>query len=725
MATLVLGAVGALVGGPLGGAIGALAGRQFDSLIFRPASCAGPRLKDLSISTSSYGQPIPQVYGKARVAGTIIWATDLVENRSSSGGGKGAPKVTNYTYSSSFAVALSSRPIVRVGRIWGDGQLLRGAAGDLKVGGTLRVYTGRADQPVDPLVAAATGSTSPAYRGCAYAVFEGLQLADFGNRIPALSFEVIADEHPLDLADMAQGVPGLEQVSCALEGLEGYELGGETLRDAFSTIDALYPLKAGIADAGLVVGPQPSLSAPRATLPDLLASNGPDEFGPQSGQAVYRADPTEAQVDALRYYDPARDYQPGIQRGPVSGGGGLAPLEFPGVLSGGRARELLESARVRSAAGASRRRVRTGTIDPAIAPGTVVALPNTAGAWLVADWEWRENGLELSLERLRRHRAAGSWSDSGQFAAPTDLAGSGTTLFAFELPLDSLATTDSPRRFLAATASSAGWHGAELLADSGSGFSAVGASGRGRATAGQLVNGLPGSPAILIERHASLVVDLLAADMMLVEASDRALAFGANRLLIGEEVIQFLRPVPLGGTRWRLDGLLRGRGGTESAARHGHPAGTRAILLDDSLIPLDQLSPAATGAEEFAAIGLADSEPALARLAGSGISLRPLNPVHPRTRILADGTLQLDWIRRARGAWFWTEALDVPVVEQSERYRVGAGAPDRALREWQTFAPTLALSLAEIDGLPSGTPLWVQQVGSRALSLPLFLCTLA
>ena len=192
MATLVLGAIGTLIGGPLGGAIGALAGRQVDSLIFRPAGREGPRLKDLSISTSSYGQPIPQVYGTARVAGTIVWATDLIESRSSSGGGKGSPKVTSFSYSSSFAVALSSRPIARVGRIWADGQLLRGAAGDLKVGGTLRVYTGVADQPVDPLLAAGAEGTSPAYRGWAYVVFEGLHLADFGNRIPALSFE---DKH--------------------------------------------------------------------------------------------------------------------------------------------------------------------------------------------------------------------------------------------------------------------------------------------------------------------------------------------------------------------------------------------------------------------------------------------------------------------------------------------------------------------------------------------------
>ena len=77
MATLVLGALGTLFGGPLGGAIGALAGRQVDALIFHPLGREGPRLKDLSISTSSYGQPIPQVYGAARVAGAIIAAPDV------------------------------------------------------------------------------------------------------------------------------------------------------------------------------------------------------------------------------------------------------------------------------------------------------------------------------------------------------------------------------------------------------------------------------------------------------------------------------------------------------------------------------------------------------------------------------------------------------------------------------------------------------------------------
>ena len=128
-----------------------------------------------------------------RVAGTVIWATDLEESRSTSVGGKGRPSVTSYSYAASLAVLLSSRAILSVRRIWADGNLLRGAAGDFKSSvGAFRLYVGGEDQALDPLIASAV-EAAPAYRGSAYAVFEGLELADFGNRIPSLTFEVFSD----------------------------------------------------------------------------------------------------------------------------------------------------------------------------------------------------------------------------------------------------------------------------------------------------------------------------------------------------------------------------------------------------------------------------------------------------------------------------------------------------------------------------------------------------
>ena len=194
MATLVLTAVGTAIGGPIGGAIGALIGRGVDqAVLFKPKGRKGPRLSDLQVQTSTYGSQIPKLFGMMRVAGTVIWATDLRESKEKSGGGKGKPSVTTYSYSASLAVALSARAAQGIGRIWADGNLLRGAAGDFKTGvGAFRFYAGAEDQEVDPLIAAAEGvSVTPAHRGMAYAVFEDLALADYGNRIPSLTFEVI------------------------------------------------------------------------------------------------------------------------------------------------------------------------------------------------------------------------------------------------------------------------------------------------------------------------------------------------------------------------------------------------------------------------------------------------------------------------------------------------------------------------------------------------------
>lgn len=99
MATLVLTAVGTAVGGPLGGALGALAGRTLDGAIFGGGRVEGARLADLAVTTSSFGATLPRHFGKVRTAGTVIWATELREAKETSGGSKGQPKVTSYSYS--------------------------------------------------------------------------------------------------------------------------------------------------------------------------------------------------------------------------------------------------------------------------------------------------------------------------------------------------------------------------------------------------------------------------------------------------------------------------------------------------------------------------------------------------------------------------------------------------------------------------------------------------
>src|SRR5436853_3158019 len=204
MAALVLSVAGAAVGGAVFGPAGAIAGRivgaiggnLIDRALFAShteRNLEGPRLADLDVMASTEGAPIPRIYGRARLAGQVIWATKLeevVSFRTDTDGGKGGPtattNTTTYSYFANFAVGLCAGPIGRIGRIWADGKPL-----DL-VGLTIRNYTGSESQTPDPLIVAREGAANaPAYRGLAYVVFERLPLADFGNRIPQLSFELM------------------------------------------------------------------------------------------------------------------------------------------------------------------------------------------------------------------------------------------------------------------------------------------------------------------------------------------------------------------------------------------------------------------------------------------------------------------------------------------------------------------------------------------------------
>ncbi len=203
MATLVLQAagqsVGTFLGGPLGGivgrAVGAFAGQAIDGQLFgaKAREVEGPRVSDLQVQASSEGSPIPRIFGRGRLAGQIIWATNFEEEistRTEKSGGKGSSggtktKITEYAYYANFAVGLCEGPITRIGRIWADGKLL-----DQSVL-TIRLYKGSETQTPDSLIETKEGAgNTPAYRGLAYVVFDRMPLERFGNRLPQLSFEV-------------------------------------------------------------------------------------------------------------------------------------------------------------------------------------------------------------------------------------------------------------------------------------------------------------------------------------------------------------------------------------------------------------------------------------------------------------------------------------------------------------------------------------------------------
>lgn len=728
MATLVLGAIGTLAGGPLGGAIGALAGRQIDARIAGAGSAEGPRLKDLAVTTSSYGTPIARHFGRMRAAGTIIWATDLIEHRETSGGGKGKPATTTFSYTMSFAVALSSRPISSVGRIWADGILLRGAAGDLKVGGRFRHYSGRGDQPRDPLIAAAHGARCPAFRNCAYCVFEDLDLSDFGNRIPALTFEIVADSGEVSLAQLVEQIETRHDTDGPLSKLEGFSYESGALANMLAAVDALYPL---VGDAG---GDVLTLQTAKASaimpimLPPAASAWDEHDFGGASGQKRNRSASDQDVPEAVRYYDVARDFQPGIQRADGRARvGRTRTIEFPGAMAADNARALTNAASQRASWLRETMSWRIAVLDPAIVPGAIVRAPDLAGTWRVVGWEWREKGVELDLVRLPSSGGTAPRGDARVPAKPIDLLPDPTVLRAFELPWDGNGSSESPAMFVAAASPGPNWNGAALYHDAAGTLKSLGSIGRVRSVMGSLLAPLSPSEAILFERGAWAEISTHSEDQQFVSATTNTLAQGANRLIIGSEMVQFSAAEQVQPTRWVLRGLLRGRGGTELAAQTGHPAGAQVTLIDDSLIALDPADVPSSPATLLAAIGRGDDIPVQAPLENAGITRRPLAPVHPRVFAGTDGSLRLFWTRRSRGGWQWRDEVDTPLIEQSEAYQVGVGPITAPVALWQVATPTLVVpanTLGQLAAANPGASLWVRQIGSYAQSDALVLTTL-
>ncbi|MBC7138713.1 MAG: glycoside hydrolase/phage tail family protein [Defluviimonas sp.] len=203
MATILFAAAGAAIGAGFGGtvlglssavigrAVGATVGRVIDQAILGGGSSSVEtgRIERFRLTGASEGAPLGVVWGRMRVGGQVIWASPFVETKEKEEvGGKGAPTstITRYSYSVSVAVAVGEGEITCIGRIWADGAEI--APDDVQ----MRVYTGSEDQLPDPKIEAVEGAgRAPAYRGTAYVVFENLDLAAYGNRVPQFSFEVI------------------------------------------------------------------------------------------------------------------------------------------------------------------------------------------------------------------------------------------------------------------------------------------------------------------------------------------------------------------------------------------------------------------------------------------------------------------------------------------------------------------------------------------------------
>ncbi|VVT21649.1 conserved hypothetical protein [Sphingomonas sp. EC-HK361] len=702
MATLLLTAVGTAIGGPVGGAIGALLGQAVDSrTLFAPKGRQGPRLTELQVQTSSYGTQIPQVFGRMRVAGCVIWATDLKE-ASHRSGGKGQPSVTQYSYSVSFAVALSGRAVADVGRIWADGKLLRGASGDFKTETGFRLHRGPEDQPVDPLIAAAEGAgLAPAHRGIAYAVFEDFALAEYGNRIPSLTFEVIADDGAMATGDIAEAI-GAGVVAGTGHGvpLEGFSAYGDGARAVIETLGGI--------DGGWFASDAGSLRL--VTRGDALTAELADA-GVGGARAQRRIAPIEttAKTLSVAHYDPARDYQTGVQQAARAGAGWRAERsDLPASLSAGAAKGV---AQARMAATQAARRTRTvalGLGALGIAPGAIVAIAGERGRWRVSKAACEGFVVTLDLVALAGAVPAIE-ATSGRVSSALDLMAGGTILSVVEAPALDDALLSQPRLTIVACGTKPGWRRAVLQysIDDGASWVPIGSTAPAGAI-GKLAAPLGDGPATLVDRSRTVEVSFPHDGVTLTGADPGRIDAGANLAAVGDELIQFETATRIAPGRWRLSGLWRGRVATGVAE---HPSGAAFTVIDAGSAVAISLAAQPGQIVQVMAAGVGDAAPVVVTHMMTGAAILPPAPVHLRASRGDDGGVRASWVRRARSGGRWIDGTDVPLCEDREAYLLSVEGQD-AVRE--IAEPAAMLAVGEAPGTPAGIIL--RQVGSRGVS---------
>lgn len=237
---LLVGGLGAAVGAAIPGVgwmMGLSIGMTVGGLVFPPKlGSALQRTDRLNLNRVHPGEPIPRVWGRARVPGQLLWAGDAYSVEEREGGGKGAGKGGSYTTEElycSLAIGIAQGPIEGLRRIWMNKEIVYERDGSPERArwfpsevwdpiGDLMLGT-EAQNPHSLLVSALGAGETPAYRGLAYVVFDDLPITRFGGGVPQCEFEVSCASPPSlasVLEDLLVGV-GLEVAELDLSELAG------------------------------------------------------------------------------------------------------------------------------------------------------------------------------------------------------------------------------------------------------------------------------------------------------------------------------------------------------------------------------------------------------------------------------------------------------------------------------------------------------------------------
>ena len=764
MAVLALGFAGQAIGGAIGGSIlgvsaasiggfiGSTVGGLLDNMLF-PQKQTGPRLDDLTVTASTYGKPLPLLFGpENRIAGNVIWSTGLIETKKKTKqGGKGAPSVsvTEYTYRASFAVAVGEGVLSRLRKVWANNALIydvdNPSAVETALYSAIRFYPGTFTQTPDPTIEGYVGvGQTPAYRGTSYVVFEDLQLADYGNRLPNIEFLVEAQAEITVAAVVSDlivrcGLSDNQASTIALtEQLRGYAIG-----TASSGVGALQPLALAydfdVAEvAGALRCTRRSAAVLGVVMTDDLAGHEGGSERPSDAIRWSRSQVTNLPREAtITFPDPDRDWQKNSQRARRSQGSADSALgtEIAVVLTADEGRRLADRMLWEAWTGMQTANAQTDDRWISLEPGRKYLFQTPAGleplrvTRKTRGW----NGvIDLDLRRDSDEVYMGSTHGVPAPAPPNPVSLPGLAqIVLLDIPL--LLDADEPTEtgfYYGVVGSGPGWRGADVLRSIGSTGPYENVSPQGRELTLGVIEELDAptggfDSATSWDMANVLTVILDRDDMELESLSDEEVLAGGNAMFIGDladspsgEIIQFANADMVAPGVYELSRLRRGQRGTE-AFWSDHAPGDAAVLLEPGSLLRADFGAADLNLERFyKAVSLLTFEIDADAVAftNTGVGLRPYAPVDlVADAVSSGGDVELTWVRRSRIGW--PEIDPPPLAEDEESYRLeiltGGGAVVRSVTLAEpSFDYTAAMQVADF-GAPVVTLRWrVAQIGT-------------
>lgn len=679
----------------------------------------GPRLDELGIVGSRYGAGIPVLHGRDRVPGNIIWALPLREVAATSeqSAGKGSTiTTTQYSYFATFAALLCAgdadlRPL----RIWADKKLLWTApdttlhlTGDLAGGGAFEFMPGSPTQARSAVMEASLGTADcPAYRGRCLLVVSDLPVEQFGRRVPMIEVEVARGAHDVsavvadvlqDLCERAGLASGEVDVSDVASEVHGVRLMPGTAAGHIENLIGGLGLQSVGTGTQLAFRPIEQTVAAEIDAAELAAGDG-ERFPIRR----VREDQLPRSV-AVNHFDPERDYQAGtqIQQRQAARTVQALTLDSPLALSAAQAFAAADSILYRTWTA----RTQYGPFMLKrkylfLEPGDVVGVTVDGRRHEVRlrSVSIGANGaIQCEGEAYDAAVLTGATGgNSGSFAGQALPDYGTTTLRLLDVPALTDAEAGQVGYRLAATGSGASWRSGVLEVSVDGGTSWVQAS----ALPGYTVLGfagatpLPAPPAHIgaanIDTTSTVQVTLVKGT--LASVSDELLLAGANRCMVGDELLQFGTATLVSGTTYTLSRLLRGRRGTEGAMA-GHAADEPFTLLSGA--PFVPAAVADLGAARLYRItptgGDASSSISFTL---TGASARPFSPVAVAGSRDGGLNLTITWTRRSRIGTELPDSGDIPLDEPSEAYQVDIMNGSTVVRTISSSTPTATYTAAQ------------------------------